>query len=362
MAPPDWHDHVRPSMADALGAALGRRRFSRGKGEIVNSYLRRPALGLLLSAVLLLGASGPVFAQDYPTKPIRLIVPAPAGGGTDILARVVGQGLTARWGQPVVIDNRGGASGMIAAELALKAPADGYTLLMVYSGVLTVNPSMFKNIPYDPIKDFIPVAMVADVPNILIVHPSVEAGSVADLIKLAKAKPGQLNYASSGNGVSNHLSMELFKMMAGVDVVHIPYKGGAPAMQDLMGGQVQLMFNNLVEALPHVESGRLRALAIATAKRSPAAPNLPTIAETGLPGYETSLWYGVVAPTGTPKAIVDKLNEAIRQVKQTPGVKDRLAKMGADPTDYSPADFAALVKQEMEKWGKVVKEANIHAD
>ncbi|MBI4189489.1 MAG: tripartite tricarboxylate transporter substrate binding protein [Betaproteobacteria bacterium] len=325
-------------------------------------YLLKSLVKLAVLLVWLPGSGGVVSAQDYPSKPIRLIVPAPAGGGTDILARVLGEGLAKQWGQTVVVDNRGGASGMIAGEAAARSAPDGYTLFVVYSGILTVNPSMFKNIPYNAIKDFAPVALIADVPNILIVHPSLPATSVRELIKMAKSKPGQLTYASSGNGVSNHLAMELFKMMAGLNMVHVPYKGGAPAMQDLLGGHVQLMFNNLVEALAQVKAGRLRALAVATAARSPAVPELPTVAESGVPGYEISLWYGVVAPAGTPQAIVDKLNDVVRQMNQTPGVKARLAQLGADPIDYRPVEFSAKIKREMEKWGKVIKEAGIRAE
>jgi tripartite-type tricarboxylate transporter receptor subunit TctC len=298
-------------------------------------------------------------AQTYPNKVIRLVVPVPAGGGTDILGRMLAEGVSKQLGQPVIIDNRGGASGMIGADLVLKAPADGYTLFMVYSAVLTVNHALFKKISYDPIKDFVPVAIFADVPNILIVHPSVPANSVAELIELAKAQPGKLNYASSGNGVMNHLSMELFKQMAGIDMLHVPYTGGAPAMIGLMGGQVQLMFNNLVEVLPHIKSGKVRALAIATAKRSPVLPDLPTVAESGVPGYETSLWYGVVAAAGTPAAIVNKLNDAIRQTQQMPEIKARLAAMGAEPVSLTPAEFGALIKREVEKWGRVVRTAGI---
>ena len=301
-------------------------------------------------------------AQTYPNKVIRLVVPVPAGGGTDILGRMVAEGVSKRLGQPVIVDNRTGASGMIGTELVQKAAADGYTMLMAYSAVLTVNHALFKKIAYDPIKDFVPVAIFADVPNILVVHPSVPANSVAELIELAKSQPGKLNHASSGNGVMNHLSMELFKQMAGIDMLHVPYNGGAPAMIDLMGGRVQLMFNNLVEVLPHIKSGKLRALAIATARRSPVLPDLPTVAESGLPGYETSLWYGVVAPAGTPAAIVNMVNNAVRQTQQMPEIKARLAAMGAEPVSLTPDEFGVLIKSEADKWGRVVRAAGIVAD
>jgi tripartite-type tricarboxylate transporter receptor subunit TctC len=297
-------------------------------------------------------------AQAYPNKAIRLVVPVPAGGGTDILGRMVAEGLAKQLGQPVIVDNRGGASGMIGADAVLKAPADGYTLLMVYSAVLTVNQSLFKKITYDPIKDFVRVAIFADVPLALLVHPSVRANSAAELIELAKAQPGILNYAAN-NGTMNHLSTELFKQMAGINMVLVPYSGDAPALIDLIGGRVQLMFINLVSSLPHVKAGKLRALAIATAKRSPVLPGLPTVAESGLPGYETTLWYGVVAAAGTPAAIVNKLNDAIRQVQQMPEIKARLATMGADPVYLTPAELGALIKRDADKWGSVVRAAGI---
>jgi tripartite-type tricarboxylate transporter receptor subunit TctC len=297
-------------------------------------------------------------AQTYPNKAIRLVVPVPAGGGTDILGRMVAEGLAKQLGQPVIVDNRGGASGMIGADAVLKAPADGYTLLMVYSAVLTVNQSLFKKITYDPIKDFVPVAIFADVPLALLVHPSVRANSAAELIELAKAQPGILNYAAN-NGTMNHLSTELFKQMAGINMVLVPYSGDAPALIDLIGGRVQLMFINLVSSLPHVKAGKLRALAIATAKRSPVLPDLPTVAESGLPGYETTLWYGVVAAAGTPAAIVNKLNDAIRQVQKMPEIKARLATMGADPVYLTPAELGALIKRDADKWGSVVRAAGI---
>ena len=322
---------------------------------------RNRFLAAAAAAGLVLGLAGGASAQDYPNRAIKMVVPAPPGGGTDILGRIVAGGISSALGQPVVVDNRGGASGMIAADAVLKAPADGYTLFMVYSGVLTVNHALFPKISYDPFKDFVPVANFAQVPNVLIVHPSVPVKSVSELIKLAKGNPGKLNYASSGNGVSNHLSMELFKQMADIKMVHVPYKGGAPAMTDLLGGQVQLMFNNLVEVTPHVKAGRVRALAVATADRTPAMPELPTVAESGLPGYETSLWYGVVAAAGIPPAIVSRLNEAIRNLQKQPDVKARLASMGAEPVSMTPAEFGAMIKREGEKWGRVVREAGIKA-
>jgi tripartite-type tricarboxylate transporter receptor subunit TctC len=310
------------------------------------------ALSLVVVAVSLANA------QPYPAKIIRMIVPGPAGGGTDIIARIVAEGLSRQYGQTVVVDNRGGGAGMIGTDAVAKSPPDGYTLLMAYAGVLTVNPALFKTMSYDPIRDFAPVAMVAQVPAVLVVHPSLPVHSVAELVKLAKAKPRALNYASSGNGTSGHLCLELLKQMGGVDIVHIPYKGGAPAMADVLGGQVPVICNNLVEVLPHVNAGKLRALGISAASRSPLLPNVPAIAET-YPGFEADTWFGVVAPAGTPAAIIDKLAGSIRQIKETPLVKTRLAQMGANAIDYTPAEFAAMIRREMEKWSKVVTRAGI---
>jgi len=316
-------------------------------------------VNVVLAAAVLTSTAGDALAQTYPTKYIRVFVPAPAGGGTDILARIIGQKFTESWGQQVVIENRGGASGTIAAEMAAKSAPDGYNLFMIYSGILTINPSLFKKLPYDPIKDFEPVAIFVQVPNILVVHPSVPVKSVKELIALAKSKPGQLNCASSGIGVSNYMCMELFKGMTGVDWMHIPYKGGAPAMIDLLGGQVQVMFNNLVELAPHIKAGKLRALAVATPKRISAMPDLPTVAEAGVPGYEVLLWYGMVAPAGTPKEIIKKLNTEILKIQQMADVKERLDKMGAEPIDYTPEQMADYIKVEMAKWAKVIKDAGV---
>ncbi len=315
---------------------------------------------LLLTAALLTIAAGDVLAQTYPTKFIKVFVPAPAGGGTDILGRIIGEKFTKSWGQQVVMDNRGGASGTIAAEMAARSAPDGYTLFMLYSGILTINPHIIKKLPYDPIKDFDPVAIFAQVPNILVVHPSVPVNSVKELIALAKAKPGQLNWASSGVGVSNYMCMELFKTMTGVDCVHIPYKGGAPAMIDLLGGQVQVMFNNLVELAPQIKAGKLRALAVATPKRIAALPDLPTVAEAGVPGYEVLLWYGMVAPAGTPKEIITKLNTEIAKIQKMPDVLERLNNtFGAEPVENTPEQMGAYIKEEMAKWAKVAKEAGL---
>jgi len=309
--------------------------------------------GLTLTSAVVPAA----MAQTYPTKAIRMVVPFPAGGTTDILARIAGQKLTEALKQQVIIDNRPGAGGNIGTELVAKSPPDGYTLLTDPGSTLTINPSLFAKLPYDPVKDFAPVTILAAVPNILVVHPSLPVKNVKELIALAKAKPGLLNYASTGAGQSTHLSMELFKTMAGIDLVHIPYKGSAPALTDLLGGQVTLMFDNMPSSLPHVQGGKLRALAVSTLKRSPAMPQLPTVAESGLPGFEVSVWFAVLAPAGTPRDIVQRLNAVLVKALQSPDVKERLAGQGAEPVGNTPEAFAATMQRDLVKWAKVVKDS-----
>jgi tripartite-type tricarboxylate transporter receptor subunit TctC len=304
------------------------------------------------------GGSG----QAYPSKPIRMLIPSPPGGGTDILGRILKEGLTELWGQPVVADNRGGASGRIAAAAVAKAAPDGYTLLFTYANVITVGLPLFGKLPYDPIKDFAPVATMAHVPGVLVAHPSFPAKTVADLIKLAKAKPGGLTHGSSSIGSSSHLNMELFKQMAGIDMLLVSYPGDAPALIALLGGQVQFGFNNVVAAWPHIQSGKLRPIAVATAQRVANLPEVPTVAESGLPGYEGILFYALFAPAKTPAAIVNKLNEALKQIKQTPAVKQQLATLGAIPVDMTPAELGALVQRELDKWTKVIRARGIQAD
>jgi len=317
---------------------------------------------LFAATAALLCVTGAASAQDYPTKPIRIIVGASAGGGTDVLARMIADGMYKQMGQPVVVDFRGGAGGMIGAEVVITAPPDGYTLLMAYNSMLTITPAVFKKPGYDPVKTLAPVAFFVEVPNALIVHPSVRANSVAELIALIKSQPGKFNYASSGTATTTHLAGEHFAQMAGLQIVHVPYKGGGPAMIDMLGGVVQLYINNLVEVLPHVKAGRVRMLAIASAKRSPLMPDMPTIAESGLPGYESGLWYGVLAPAGTPAAIVNKLNEVVRHTQGLPELKARLASMSAEPAYYTPAEFAELIKRDAEVWGRVVREGGIKSN
>ncbi|MEO8675947.1 MAG: tripartite tricarboxylate transporter substrate binding protein [Casimicrobiaceae bacterium] len=323
----------------------------------MNSVFHRFALGALLALAAIVAS-----AQTYPAKPIRLVVPFPPGGATDILARDVAQKLTEAWGQQVIVDNRPGAGGNIGSELVAKAAPDGYTLEMGTVGTHAINASLYAKMPYDHVKDFAPVILVAGVPNVLVVNPALPANSVAELIAYAKANPGKLNFASSGNGTSIHLSGELFKFMAGVQMTHVPYKGSAPALQDLLGGQVQLMFDNLPPSLPQIKAGKLRALAVTSLTRAPALPDVPTMAEAGLPGFEASSWFGVLAPAGTPPAIVTKLNAEIAKWLATPEAKERLSKQGANAAGGTPEDFAKHIAAETAKWAKVVKDSGAKID
>ena len=312
-----------------------------------------------LIAALWFGTTMCAFAADYPTRPIRLIVPFATGGGNDTIARVVGQKLSARLSQQVIVDNRAGAGGVIGAELAARAAPDGYTLFLGGVGSHAINPNLHERLPYDPIKDFAPISLLASAPLILVVHPSLPANSAQELIALARAKPGKLNYASNGNGSSSHLAAEMFASMTGIDIVHIPYKGLSPALTDLLGGQVQLMFSSVVAILPHVQSGKLRALAVSGAKRLSLMPDLPTIAEAGVPGYQTSSWYGILAPTGTPKDIVSRLNAEIVKTLAEPDVRKALAGEGADPVGNSPEEFAIYIQAEKDRLGKLIRNSKI---
>ena len=298
----------------------------------------------------------------FPSKPITIIVPFSAGGTTDILARVVGLHMGTDLGQPVVVDNRAGAGGNIGGQAAARAPADGYTLFMGTVGTHAINQSLYKKMPFDPIKDFAPLSRVAMVPNLLVVNPGQPYKSVKELIAYGKANPGKINFGSSGNGSSIHLSGELFKQMTGVDMQHVPYRGSAPAVSDLLGGQISVMFDNMPSAFQHVKGGKLRALAVTTAKRSPALPDVPTIAEAGVPGYEATSWFGLLAPAGTPAPIVAKLNAAILKALADPEVKKKLAEQGAESHGEKPEEFAAFIKSETAKWGKVVKESGASLD
>lgn len=304
-----------------------------------------------------LAAAGPVGlaqAQGYPGKPIRIVVPFPPGGGTDIVARILTQKLSESFGANFVIDNRAGAGGSIGTEMVAKAPPDGYTLGIV-SGSHAINPGLYSKLPFDAVRDFAPVTMLVSGPGLLVVHPSLPVKTVKELIALAKGKPGQLNYASAGNGTPPHLAGELFKSMAGVDLVHVPYKGNTPAFVDLISGQVSLSFPTIPSALPHVQAGRLRALAVTSRKRSAVMPQLPTIAESGLPGYDTSSWFGMLAPAGTPREIVRKLQQESAKVLQLRDVREKLLSQGLEPVGSTPEEFAATIESEIAKWAKVVK-------
>ncbi|MCX7138981.1 MAG: tripartite tricarboxylate transporter substrate binding protein [Proteobacteria bacterium] len=301
-------------------------------------------------------------AQGYPVKPIRFVVPYAPGGNTDILSSLLGQKLNEAWRQQVIIDNRPGAAGTVGAELVARAPADGYTLIMGSFGNIIVANSLYKNLTYDPLKDFAPVALVSLPPGVLVEHPAVPAQNVRELIAYAKSNPGRLNYGSPGSGAWNHLFFELFKTSAGVSIVHVPYKGIAPAVVDLLGGQVQLAMSAFPTALPHVRSGKLRALAGTSAKRSGLMTDVPTIAESGLPGYEAAGWFGVLAPAGTPPSVVTKLNTEINRILELPEVKASLASDGAEPAGGSPAQMADSARAASIKWGKIIRELNIRTE
>ncbi|MGV3629502.1 MAG: Bug family tripartite tricarboxylate transporter substrate binding protein [Betaproteobacteria bacterium] len=309
-----------------------------------------------------LGVTPAVFAADaWPARPIRMIVAYPPGGGTDQVGRVMAEQLAQSLGQNVVIDNRGGATGNIGTELAARAIPDGYTLLMGNVAPNAVNVSLFKKLGFDPVKDFSPVSLVAVTPNILVAHPSMPVKTVADLVALAKAKPGSLNFPSAGVGSSSHLAGEMLKSMAGIDMVHVPYKGGGPALIATISGQVQIMFATMPAAMPHVKSGKVRPVAVTTAKRSQAMPELPTIAESGVKGYEASTWYGLLAPTRTPKPVIDRLHGETVKILAGP-VRQRLEAQGFEPDGGTPAAFAAYIKSEITKWAKVIREAGIPAE
>jgi tripartite-type tricarboxylate transporter receptor subunit TctC len=318
-------------------------------------------LGVLFAA-LGLAIAAPLHAQPYPSKPIRIIVPFPAGGIADIYARLIGAQLTLAWGQPVVVENRTGAGGNIAADAVAKSPADGYSLVMGSVGTHAVNVSLFSKMPYDPVRDFAPVALVLEAEGLLVVHPSVPAQSVPELIALARAKPGSLTFASAGTGTASHLAGELFKSMANVDMVHVPYKGNVPAITDLLAGQTTLIFATLPTVLPQAKAGKLRALATIGATRSAAAPELPTVSEAALPGFEVGNWIGLFAPAGTPPEIVRRLNAEVLKFMQSPEIQARMLTEGARFVATTPEQYSEFVKAEIAKWAPVVKASGARAD
>jgi tripartite-type tricarboxylate transporter receptor subunit TctC len=312
----------------------------------------------LLAASLAAGAA-PSAAQPYPAKPIRIVVPFPAGGNADIFARAFAQKLGDVWKQTPVVDNRAGAAGIIGTQFVAKSPADGYTLLFGTTGTHTTNPAVYAKLPYDPVKDFAPVSNFADSPFLLVVHPSVPANTLKGLVTLAKSRPGQLDYASFGTGSSAHLAGEMLRTMAGINIVHVAYKGGPPAVTDLVGGHISLMFNSLPAVLPLVKTDRLRALAVASAKRAPTLPELQTFAEAGLAGFEAGSWYGVLAPAGTPRETITRLHAETVRILALPDIKQKLATEGAEAIGNSPDEFAAQIQRDMVRWAKVAREAKI---
>jgi tripartite-type tricarboxylate transporter receptor subunit TctC len=313
--------------------------------------------------VLVVFAAAATHAADraFPVKPVRLLVPYPPGGGNDTMARAIGAKLTDEWQQQVIIDNRAGANGLVAAELTIAAAPDGYTLFMANIGSHAINPALYKNIPYDAVKDFAPVSQLGSTANVLVIHPSTPAKNLQELIALAKAKPGLLTYGSNGIGSSQHLAGALFGTTFGINLVHVPYKGTGPVMNDMLGGQITMSFANMLAALPQVRAKRLNGLAVTSLKRSPALPEIPTIAETS-PGFEATSWWGLVATKGTPPEIINTLNRAVVKGLNTADMKNFLSNMGVEPAGSTPQEFAAFIKSEMAKWAKVVKESGARAD
>jgi len=321
-----------------------------------------PKIAVVIAAVIAVLIVASVHAQNYPVKTVRIIVPFPAGGSTDVIGRVVAEQLAAAFGQQVIVDNRPGANGVIGTDLVAKAAPDGYTLLMGGIGSLSINPAIYSKIPYDPVRDFTAIIQIAQVPNVLVVHPSLPIKTVRELIALAKASPGKLSFSSSGSGSSDHMSGELFKSLAHVDLVHVPYKGGAPAITDAIAGQVSMTFSNQPTALPHVKSGKLRGIAVTSIKRSSAAPELPTIDESGLKSFDVSSWVGVNAPANLPREIVTRVNAEIVKGMSAPAGRERLNQLAFDPVLSTPDQYAAHIKSEVAKWAQVAKTAGAKLD
>lgn len=319
-------------------------------------------VGVLICSVLASTATAQDAASKYPDRPVKVIVPFPPGGATDIVGREISDRLSQALGQPFVVENRSGASGNIGMEAAARSAPDGYTLVVGAPQTLTINPQLFKHMTFNPQKDLAPIVVVATVPNVLIVNPKLPVHSVKELIAYIKARPGKVNYGSSSVGGTPHLSAELFKALTHTDIMHVPYRGSTPALTDLMGGQIQMMFDNLPADLPVIRSGRVRALAVTTAVRSPSAPELPTMIEAGVPGFESQGWFSLLAPAGTPQAILDKINTEVNKILDTDSFKASLAKVGADPKGGSIDDFRKLIDTESQRWGKVIKFAHIQVE
>ena len=315
----------------------------------------------MLVGLLAAGAVAPVTAQEFPARPLRLVVPYPPGGTSDILARPVAQALAERLGQPVVVDDRGGANGNIGTEFVARASADGYTLLFGNTSH-TINPALYAKVPYDPLKDFAGVALLASTPLILVVHPSIPAVNVRELVQVARVRPGQLNFSSAGSGSTAHLSGELFKTMAGVDMVHVPYKGSGMAVSDLLGGQISLTFGGLVPTLPHAKTGRLRAVAVTGARRSAIAPDVPTVSESGLPGFVVNPWFGVLAQAQAPPAVLARMHAELATLMRSPDITARYAAQGADIVVQAPAAFDEFIRAELAKWANIVRASGARSD
>ncbi len=325
----------------------------------MNTIRALSTLALATAAAL---SATPVLAQNYPSKSIRFILPYPPGGGSDTIARPVARKMTENTGQQVVVDNRGGAGGNIGMEAAARSAPDGYTIVMGLTAQLAVNPGLYQKIPYDPVRDFEPVTLLANGAYLLVAHPSFPARTMKDVIALAKKRPNEILYASSGNGSGAHLATELLNTMTGIKLVHVPYKGGGPALVDTISGQTQLLFATPIASAGHIKAGRLRAIAVSTTKRVGSMPDVPTVAESGIPGYDSGVWYGILAPKGTPRDIVTRLNEEFRKVLGDPGIRDFLTKAGVEPDGGSPEELGKYIRSEVAKWAKVIKAANIRID
>ena len=319
-------------------------------------------LNFLAAGLLALSMSAPAHADSYPSQPIRLVVPYAAGGTSDTVARLLSEEIAKKLDTPVVVENKAGAGGNIGTEQAARAKPDGYTMLMGVVATHGINANLYKNIGYDPVKDFSPITLIASSPSVVLVNPEVPVDSIQELIDYAKGNPGKLNFGSSGNGSSHHLAGELFKSMAAVDMTHIPYRGTAAAQVDLMAGEIQVLFDTLPAAMPHVKAGKVKPLGVSSTERDPALPDLPTVAEAGVPGYEVGSWYGLLFPANTPKEIVDRMNEVVVEIVQAPAISKRLIELGATPVANSPEEFATHIEQELNKWAKVIETANARVD